>query len=54
MWIIRILLVATVCFVGSLLFAQEAVSKLDDQIPLEQFVGYYDIGIKPGKPFFIS
>ncbi|MTI40968.1 hypothetical protein [Fulvivirga lutimaris] len=54
MWIIRILLVATVSFVGSLLFAQEAVSKLDDQIPLEQFVGYYDVGIKPGKPFFRS
>ena len=26
----------------------------DTQIPLEQFVGYYHVGVKPNKPFFMS
>lgn len=56
MWniIIRFLPVTIVSFMSSFLFAQDVVSKSDYQIPLEQFVGYYDIGIKPGKPFFRS
>ncbi|MEM9300255.1 MAG: hypothetical protein AAGA64_17990 [Bacteroidota bacterium] len=32
----------------------QAQTNQSEQIPLEQFVGYYDVGVKPNKPFFKS
>lgn len=32
----------------------QAFSQSDQPIPLEQFVGYYDVGVKPNRPFFRS
>ena len=52
-YVIRLATVLTLLHISGLLMAQD-VKQSSGIIPLEQFVGYYDVGVKPNKPFFKS
>ncbi len=48
------LLLLSVVFFTGLQFSRAQSTDRTKVIPLEQFVGYYDVGVKPNRPFFKS